>query len=99
MKHAGADTLRRLEPLLQRLRALPDLAERKPGIFYRGASAFLHFHDDPAGVFADVKLDGRSFSRFKLDGAADQEELLAKVSASLSARRTASPAQGARSPA
>jgi hypothetical protein len=91
MKHAGADTLRRLEPLLQRLRALPALAERKPGIFYRGASAFLHFHEDPAGVFADVKLDGKSFSRFKLDGAADHEELLAKVSALLSAQRAPAP--------
>jgi len=87
MKHAGAETLRQLEPLLQRLRALPALTERKPGIFYRGASAFLHFHEDPAGVFADVKLDGKSFSRFKLDSAPDHEELLAKVSALLSAPR------------
>ena len=91
MKHASADTLRQLEPLLQHLRALPGLAERKPGVFYRGASAFLHFHEDPAGVFADAKLDGMSFSRFKLNGASDNEELLAKVSASLSAHRASVP--------
>ena len=87
MKHASAKTLRQLEPLLERLRALPALSERKPGIFYRGASAFLHFHEDPAGVFADAKLDGRAFSRFKLNGLLESEELLAKVSASLSAHR------------
>lgn len=87
MKHASTETLQQLEPLLQRLRALPALTERKPGIFYRGSSAFLHFHEDPAGVFADVKLDGKSFSRVKLAGASDDEDLLAKVSAALSAHR------------
>lgn len=94
MKHASAETLRQLEPLLQCLRALPGLTERKPGIFYRGASAFLHFHDDPAGVFADAKLDGTSFSRFKLNGARNNEELLAKVSATLSAQRASAPTKG-----
>jgi hypothetical protein len=89
MKHASAETPRQLEPLLERLRALPalSLSERRPRIFYRGASAFLHFHEDPAGVFADAKLDGRAFSRFKLNGLLNNEELLAKVSASLSAHR------------
>jgi hypothetical protein len=91
MKHASTETLQQLEPLLQRLRALPALAERKPGIFYRGSSAFLHFHEDPAGVFADVKLDGKSFSRFKLAGASDDEDLLAKVSAVLPAHRPPAP--------
>jgi hypothetical protein len=31
MKHASAETLRQLEPLLERLRALPALSERMPG--------------------------------------------------------------------
>lgn len=91
MKHASAETLCRLEPLLQRLRALPALSERKPGIFYRGGSAFLHFHDDPAGVFVDVKLDGGAFSRFKFGEGLDSRELLAKVAATLTAPRTSAP--------
>ncbi len=91
MKHASAETLRQLEPLLKCLRALPGMTERRPGIFYRGASAFLHFHDDAAGLFADAKLDGTSFSRFKLNGARDNEELIAKVSATLSAQRAPAP--------
>ncbi|MDX5935164.1 MULTISPECIES: hypothetical protein [Acidithiobacillus] len=91
MKHASAEALRQLDPLLERLRVLPALVERKPGVFYRGASAFLHFHEDPAGLFVDVKLDGTSFSRFKLSGSSDNEALLVKVSASLSAHRASAP--------
>jgi hypothetical protein len=83
VKHASEQTLRQLGPLLDRLRALPELVERKPGIFYRRSSAFLHFHEDPAGVFADAKLDGSSFERIKLSGAADAEELVRRVSAAM----------------
>ena len=63
MKHAGAQTIRQLEPLLARLRAIDGLVERKAGIFYLGSRAFLHFHEDPAGVFADIRLDGVEFER------------------------------------
>lgn len=56
MKHAGLETLAVLEPLLAQLRAaLPGVVERKPGAFYRKSQAFLHFHEDPAGLFADLK--------------------------------------------
>lgn len=63
MKHASAATLHQLEPLLARIRGLAGLVERKPGTFYRRSSAFLHFHEDPAGIFADVKLNGVEFER------------------------------------
>jgi hypothetical protein len=92
MKHASAQTLRQLGALLERLRALPGLVERKPGIFYRGSSAFLHFHEDPAGVFADAKLDGSSFERVKLSGATDAEELVRRASAALAGRGASAPA-------
>lgn len=60
MKHAGEATLDALEPLLGELRLLPRLKEKKRGTFYVGSKAFLHFHEDPAGPFADLKtsLDG-----------------------------------------
>ena len=58
MKHASTQVLDTLAPLLERLRAIPGLRERKPGTFYLRSGAFLHFHEDPAGLFADVKLDG-----------------------------------------
>jgi hypothetical protein len=58
MKHASAVTLKRIDGLLAELRALPGLKEKTPGIFYRGGAAFLHFHEDPAGLFADLKVEG-----------------------------------------
>jgi hypothetical protein len=54
MKHAGPEALDQLEPILAELRKLPGLKEKKRGAFYRGSSGFLHFHEDPAGFFADV---------------------------------------------
>jgi hypothetical protein len=58
MKHASVATLNQIENLLASLRALPGLKEKSAGAFYRGGSAFLHFHEDPAGLFADLKVDG-----------------------------------------
>jgi hypothetical protein len=66
MRHASPETIASLEPLIARIRALPGLTEKKPGTFYRKSSAFLHFHEDPAGLFADVKLDGKNFERFEV---------------------------------
>jgi hypothetical protein len=80
MKHAGPDTLATIAPLLQRLRAQPGLVERTPGCFYRGAKAFLHFHDDPTGLWADVKLQAAGFTRLRATDAAEQDALLAAVS-------------------
>jgi hypothetical protein len=70
MKHAGQHTLAALAPLLARLRNIDGLVERGTGIFYLRSKAFLHFHEDPAGVFADVRFDGAEFSRVALTPAA-----------------------------
>lgn len=75
MKHAGPHALDALDPLLERLRVLPGLIERKRGIFYRGASAFLHFHEDPAGIFADLKR-GAGFERYPVNTRAEAAHLL-----------------------
>jgi len=94
MKHAGPASLIQLAPLLERIRALGHLTERKPGTFYLRSSAFLHFHEDPQGLFADVKLDGKTFARFAVDSAAQREELLSSVQRALAekaARRMPSP--------
>lgn len=76
MKHASAATLQFLEELLVRLRGLPGLTERKPGIFYVKSRAYLHFHDDPAGIFADAKLTDGEFQRFPVNTAQEQEVLI-----------------------
>jgi hypothetical protein len=83
MKHAGPQTLAQLEPLLVKLRAVAGLVERKPGTFYLRSSAFLHFHEDPAGVFADVKLQGSSFERLPLRTLQDHALLVKAVAAAV----------------
>ncbi len=75
MKHAGPRTLAILEALLAQLRRLPGLVEKKPGVFYRGGRAFLHFHEDPAGLFADLKT-GEDFERFALNSASERNALV-----------------------
>ena len=63
--------------MLERLRALPGLIERKRGTFDLKSRAFLHFHEDPAGLFADVRAeDGKDFDRLKVDAAEEQNALV-----------------------
>ena len=76
MKHAGQAALDQLEPTLAALRALPGLTEKGRGVFYRKSRAFLHFHEDPKGLFADLRdTAGRDFERF--DVTQSSETLLA----------------------
>jgi hypothetical protein len=77
MKHATASALDQLEPLLEHLRALGGLTERSRGVFYRKSRAFLHFHEDPTGLYADIRLAGEDFQRFKVDKPQGREALLA----------------------
>lgn len=80
MKHAGATALATLAPLLGDVRrvACTVWVERKPGTFYRRGAACLHFHEDPAGLFADLKVEG-AWQRFAVDGAAQRAALLRAI--------------------
>jgi len=81
MRHARAEALDQLEPLLTRIRAYGALKEKSRGIFYRGSKAFLHFHEDPAGLFVDIRgANPKDFDRFLVD-AAGETEVLARVAA------------------
>jgi hypothetical protein len=82
MKHAAA-TLELLDPLLAEIRKRPPLHEKSPGSFYTKSKAYLHFHEDPAGMFADVKLDFVEFTRMRATTAKEQKALLAKIDKSL----------------
>jgi hypothetical protein len=84
MKHAGPTALARIAPLLDELRARPALRERRPGVFELKARSFLHFHDDPTGIFADVRL-GAEFVRMPVTSSAQQSDLLARIDDCLSA--------------
>jgi hypothetical protein len=39
---------------MMQVRTLPSLVEKKRGVFYRKSKPFLHFHEDPKGMFADL---------------------------------------------
>jgi hypothetical protein len=77
LKHAGPDALATLAPLLKIVRAHPSLTERTPGSFYRKSKAFLHFHEDASGLFADIKVDGTHFDRYRVSTKAEQAVLIA----------------------
>lgn len=86
MKHAGAAALDALEPLLAAIRrASPDLIERKRGVFYRGAKAALHFHEDQAGLFADWRAtkEDTDFLRARVSTAAEQTAFLKRLTGRL----------------
>jgi hypothetical protein len=81
MKHATPAALDQLEPLLAELRTL-DLTEKSRGVFYRRSRAFLHFHEDPKGLFADIRdPSGADFERLDVTGPAGRERLLALAKA------------------
>ncbi|MBV9509805.1 MAG: hypothetical protein JO303_05945 [Caulobacteraceae bacterium] len=84
MKHAGPAALDALAPLLEAIRARPGLTERKPGVFYRKHQAWLHFHEDPAGLFADLKVEG-DWKRFDVTDAAGGVALVACLDAEIGA--------------
>jgi hypothetical protein len=89
MKHAGPATLKLLDDLLGEIRKHPELRERTPGSFYFKSKGYLHFHEDPAGIFADVKLDFADFTRLRATTAAEQRSLLKQIDRSLAASQTA----------
>jgi hypothetical protein len=84
MKHAGPDALDRLEPLLKALRKKPGLKEKSRGTFYRGARAFLHFHEHGPEFFADMRV-GEDFERFAASSAAERAALLKTLDKALAA--------------
>ncbi|MES3029193.1 MAG: hypothetical protein V4820_15205 [Pseudomonadota bacterium] len=80
MKHAGEQALDALEALLVALRALPGMVEKKRGVFYRRSKAFLHFHEDPAGLFADLRAAaGDDFDRYDVSTEGQREALISTV--------------------
>jgi hypothetical protein len=82
MRHITPSSLDRLEAFLVELRRLEGLREKKRGVFYRRSRAFLHFHEDPEGLFADVRLIDE-FERFRVSSRTEQKALLVRLRAAL----------------
>ena len=87
MRHARDEDLDRVEALLGQLRTLPGMIEKKRGVFYFKTRAFLHFHEDPKGMFADIREAGagNDFDRIDVTDAAGQKALVETARARLTA--------------
>ncbi len=86
MKHAGPAALDQLDDLLAQIRKHADLREKSRGCFYRKSSSMLHFHEDPEGLFADLKI-GDEFERFRVSTRAERAEFLRAMKAELARAR------------
>jgi hypothetical protein len=82
MKHAGSVALAALDDLIAAIRARDGLNEPRPGIFYRKGRAWLHFHEDKAGLFADLRK-GADWERFRVSGPEERANFLAIIDRSL----------------
>ena len=86
MKHAGPQALDAIEPILREIRKLEieGLIEKKRGTFYCRGNAMLHFHEDAAGFFADLKVDGE-FTRLTVNTKREEAEFLRRAAVALRA--------------
>jgi hypothetical protein len=82
MKHATEAALQRISDLLDQIRAKAGFSEKKTGVFYRGSKAFLHFHEDPLGMFADLRI-GADFERFPVNTGEERRVFLAAIDRAL----------------
>jgi hypothetical protein len=82
VKHADVRALEAVSDLIENLRRRSDLVEKKLGIFYTKGRAFLHFHKDPAGFFADLR-EGDEWQRYPVNDPDECTRLLATVDRTL----------------
>jgi len=82
MKHASSEALDQLADLIQKIRKHAELKEKKPGVFYRKSGAFLHFHEDPKGLFADLRA-GQGWERLPVTTNSQKKALLSRMRAVL----------------
>ncbi len=71
-------TIETLAPLLNVLRGYPVLQEVRPTVFHLGGRDFIHFHEEPDGLFADVRLS-RGRLRLPVSTSPEQAELLDRI--------------------
>jgi hypothetical protein len=82
MKHASVAALHGLSELLEQIRVMDGIREKSFGVFYRKSTAFLHFHEDPAGLFADLRV-GADFERYPVNTKTEWKALLRAMETAL----------------
>ena len=95
MRHAGPAALDALADLIAATRARHGLREPRPGVFYRNGRAWLHFHEDPSGLYADLR-EGAEWTRFRVSTPAEREALASAIEGRAGARPTSSPSPAPR---
>ena len=74
----------RYSQFLATLRAIDGMNEQRPGVFYRKSRAFLHFHEDPTGLHADLRTaDHGDFVRTRVETKAEQSKLIETITSAL----------------
>jgi hypothetical protein len=77
-------TLERIAPLLDVLRDHPALREVEVGEFILDDRDFLHFHEEPEGIYADVRL-AKGRVHMPVSSRPEQLEFLERIDQILSA--------------
>ena len=88
MKHARPGALDQLEPILEEIRRLEGVREKKRGSFSCRSVGFLHFHEDPAGFFADLKV-GDDYLRLPINSKAQTRIFLRRAASAVAALNSA----------
>ena len=78
MEHADAATLDTLEELLGAIRERDGVRDRRRGYFYHKGRALVHFHQDPAGLYADLH-DGSEWYRLRVSEPEERKRFLAAL--------------------
>ena len=80
MLHATEKTLAKYSAFIESIRTIDGINERRPGVFYRKSKAFLHFHEDPTGLYADLRTDvNEGFVRIRVESGAEQSAILREI--------------------
>jgi hypothetical protein len=83
-------TLDCIAPLLEVLRGYSVLREVRPAVFHLNGGDFIHFHEGPEGVFADVRL-AKGQVRMSVSTQSEQAELLERIEDALAALESHAP--------
>lgn len=81
-KRASEATLSAISPLINDLRNIDALAEKKTGVFYLNGKELLHFHQIESDVVADVFLPNERI-RLPVTKRSDQHDLIDRLWASI----------------
>jgi len=84
VKHAGPAALVRLDSVLRQVRELDALRERKRGSFDSRFGVTLHFHEDPTGLYADLRSAGKT-ERHRVTTVAERAAVVRLLRAALRA--------------